>query len=838
MSARLPTGTVTFLFTDIEGSTRLLHELGPEAYAGALLEHRRLVRAAVAAHDGVEVDTQGDAFFVAFPTAPAAVRAAARIIDDLAAGPIRLRMGVHTGSPFVTDEGYVGVDVHRAARIAACGHGGQVLLSAASAALLAPDGLPGVPPLRDLGEHRLKDLSAAERIHQLGDHHFPPLKSLHRTNLPVPATPFLGRDAELAEVLDLLRRDEVRLLTLTGPGGTGKTRLGLQAVAALSDRYPGGVYWVPLAPVRDPALVLGEAAHVLGLTDDLAGHVGDRSVLMLLDNVEQVIEVAPELAGLLAQCPNLRLVVTSRETLRVPGEQVYPVPPLEVDEAVELFAARARTVDPGFEVSPAVGALCARLDRLPLALELAAARTRVLTVDQLLDRIGQRLDLLQAGRGADPRQQTLRATITWSHDLLEPEEQELFARLAVFRGGCRLEAAEQVCGADLDVLQALVDKSLLRTRDGGRFWMLETIREYATERLEEAAEAPSLRAWHAEHFLAMAEQAAPHLRSGRPGPWPDRLEADLDNLRATLEWFDGQGCTHDYLRLAASLVDLWQSRGFLSEGRHVLADGLRAADVDPSLRARALDGAAVLAVAAGDPAARELASEALGIHDRLGEDAGRAESLWVLGYAAVSNEDWATAQAALTESTDIFRRVDDVASLLGASRTLAWIHDQRGDVDTARELHEATLELARTTGHTLQQASVLGSLASIAITQGRLGEAVAMLREHQDLVESFGDRTGVVVNLARIARLLALLGEVETAAVLVACSDEASRTMGGLEAWAVETNEQTRRAAAAALDAARTTAAGERGARLTPVQCAGLGLALAHARTHHVAPDA
>ena len=839
VSQRLPTGTVTFLFTDIEGSTRLLHELGAEAYAAALLEHRRLVRAAATAYDGVEVDTQGDAFFLAFPTASGAVRAAARIVEDLGQGPIRLRMGVHTGAPYVTDEGYVGEDVHRAARIAACGHGGQVLVSSATAALLAPDGLPDVPPLRDLGEHRLKDLSAAERIHQLGHHDFAPLKSLHRTNLPVPATPFVGRDAELAEVLDLLRRDDVRLLTLTGPGGTGKTRLGLQAVAAVSDQYRGGVYWVPLAPVRDPGLVLREAAHVLGLTDDLAGHVGDRSVLLLLDNVEQVIDVAPELVGLLAQCPNLRLVVTSRETLRVPGEQVYPVPPLEDDEAVRLFTARARAVDLAFQATPAVATLCARLDRLPLALELAAARTRVLTVDQLLDRLGQRLDLLRAGRGSDPRQQTLRATIAWSHDLLEPEEQELFARLAVFRGGCRLETAEQVCGADLDVLQALVDKSLLRTRAGGRFWMLETIREFAADRLADSGEEPSLRARHAEHFLATAEQAAPHLRSGRPGPWSARLEADLDNLRAALEWYDGQGCPHEYLHLAALLVELWQSRGFLAEGRDVLARALRAADVDPSLRARGLDGAAVLAVSAGDPAtARELATEALAIHDRLGEDAGRAESLWILGYAAIAREDWPVAHAVLTESTAIFRRLDDMAGLLGASRTLAYFHDQRGELDTARELHEATLELARSTDQPALQASLLGSLASIAITQGRLAEAVAMLGEHQHLVESLGDRTGVVVNMARVARLLTVLGEAETAAVLLACSDEAVRTMGGLEAWAVDTNEETRRTTAAALDPASRAAAAERGARLTPVQAARLGLALAEERTRAPGPDA
>ena len=314
---------------------------------------------------------------------------------------------------------------------------------------------------------------------------------------------------------------------------------------------------------------------------------------------------------------------------------------------------------------------------------------------------------------------------------------------------------------------------------------------------------------------------------------------EQDNLRAALEWYDGQGCPHEYLHLAALLVELWQSRGFLAEGRDVLARALRAADVDPSLRARGLDGAAVLAVSAGDPAtARELATEALAIHDRLGEDAGRAESLWILGYAAIAREDWPVAHAVLTESTAIFRRLDDMAGLLGASRTLAYFHDQRGELDTARELHEATLELARSTDQPALQASLLGSLASIAITQGRLAEAVAMLGEHQHLVESLGDRTGVVVNMARVARLLTVLGEAETAAVLLACSDEAVRTMGGLEAWAVDTNEETRRTTAAALDPASRAAAAERGARLTPVQAARLGLALAEERTRAPGPDA
>jgi hypothetical protein len=336
---------VTFLFTDIEGSTKLLRELDAESYADTLAEHRRVLRNAFAHHAGVEVDTQGDAFFVAFPTAPGALAAAADALAGLAVGPIRVRMAVHTGTPHLAEEGYVGLDVHRAARIAACGHGGQVLVSATTAALAGTEGL------RDLGEHRLKDLSAPERLHQLGDGDFPPLRSLHQTNLPTPATPFLGREHELREVLGLL--GAARLLTLTGPGGTGKTRLGLQAAAEASDRYPDGVFWVPLAPLRDPELVLETAGQVLGASDSLAGHIADKSLLLLFDNFEHVVEAAAGLAGLLHACRNLQLLVTSREVLRLPAEQAYPVPPLEPEDGTELFLARAQAVEPGFATSAA-----------------------------------------------------------------------------------------------------------------------------------------------------------------------------------------------------------------------------------------------------------------------------------------------------------------------------------------------------------------------------------------------------------------------------------------------------------------------------------------------------
>jgi hypothetical protein len=374
----LPTGTVTFLFTDVEGSTRLLHELGAEVYAEALAEHRRLVREACVAEGGVEVDTQGDAFFVAFPTAPGALEAAKRIRAELESGRIRLRIGLHTGSPFLTDEGYVGPDVHRAARIAATGHGGQILVSQATAALVDTD-------LRDLGEHRLKDLSAPERIFQLGDERFPPLRTISNTNLPRPASSFVGREGELLEVLGRIEQG-ARLLTLIGPGGSGKTRLAIEAAATLVPAYQAGVFWVGLAAFRDPALVTGTIAQTLGAKDGLAEHIGERELLLLLDNLEQVIEAAPDLARLVAACPNLTVLVTSRELLRVQGEVGYEVPTLAQPEAVSLFCARS-----GLEPSEEIAELCAGLDELPLAVELAAARTRVLTPAQILERLSQRL---------------------------------------------------------------------------------------------------------------------------------------------------------------------------------------------------------------------------------------------------------------------------------------------------------------------------------------------------------------------------------------------------------------------------------------------------------------
>ncbi|MGE5433493.1 MAG: ATP-binding protein, partial [Candidatus Doudnabacteria bacterium] len=425
-----PSGTVTFVFTDIEGSTALLDELGAEAFKEALADHRRALREAFGAHSGYEVDDAGDGLFYAFAAGSQAVTAVAHAMASLADGPVRIRVGVHTGEPLLDPPKYVGPDVHKAARIMSAAHGGQVLLSGATRELVAEDVL-------DLGRHRLKDFPEPVSLYQLGPERFPPLRTISNTNLPVPLSSFVGREQEVAEVVSLIRDEAARLVTLAGPGGTGKTRLALEAAGELVSEFGAGVFWIGLSPVRDPELVVDTIAQTLGAKQELAAHIGEKQLLLVLDNLEQVVDSSIELAAVLQSCPNLRLLVTSRELMRVDGEVVYPVPALAEPDAVELFCARAR-IEPDDEVAE----LCDRLDNLPLALELAAARVSVLAPAQILERISQRLDLFRAGRDADPRQQTLRATIAWSYDLLSPDEQRLFARLAVFRGGCTLEAAE------------------------------------------------------------------------------------------------------------------------------------------------------------------------------------------------------------------------------------------------------------------------------------------------------------------------------------------------------------------------------------------------------------
>ncbi len=591
MARNLPGGTVTFLFTDVEGSTRLLRELGAERYAEALGAHRVVVRDALAAYGGVEVDTQGDAFFCAFASARSAVACASEIREALAGGPVRVRMGLHTGEALVVDDHYVGLDVHRAARIGACGHGGQVVLSPTTVALLDPDELA----LTGLGEHRLKDLAAPVRLYQLGDERFPPLKALFRTNLPVPATPFLGREAELSELTARASEPGLRALTLTGPGGTGKTRLALQLAAEISSGYPDGVWWAPLAPLRDGSLVASAVAGVLDVEEDsgrplaaaISNTLAPRRAVLLLDNCEHLVDAAAELAGaIVGACPDVLVLATSREALAIAGEQVFPVQALAREDAVELFRARAHaagaslgTGDDGVVVE-----LCERLDNLPLAVELAAARAALLPPRSLLDRLSSGLDVLKGPRDAEERQRTLRATIAWSYGLLEEREQRLFRRLGVFLGGAPLPAIEDVCDADLDDLLSLAAKSLVRQAQGAneepRYFMLETIRDFAVDELAAAGERSAFRERHLELFTRFADEAREGFEGPESGAWLTRFEDDLANLRAALAFAADTDRVSEAAILALALTTRHLLRGRYSEAEAVIGQVL-ALDLDP-----------------------------------------------------------------------------------------------------------------------------------------------------------------------------------------------------------------------------------------------------------------
>ena len=757
----LPTGTVTFLFTDIEGSTRLLQELGDQ-YATVLAKHREALRGAFARHGGVEVDTQGDAFFVAFSRAKDALAAAKDAQAALGDGSVRIRIGVHTGEPLLAKEGYVGIDVHRAARIAAVGHGGQVLMSQSTRDLVGGDGL------RDLGEHRLKDLTAPERIYQLGADEFPPLKTLYQTNLPVPATPFLGRQTELAEVVELLGRDDVRLVTVTGAGGTGKTRLALQAAAEVCDSYDHGVWWVPLAALSSSRLVLETVAQALGAKEDLVAHVGDKSLLLLLDNFEHVVAAAAELGELVVMCPRLRVLVTSRERLQVDGEWEYRLDPLRETEAVALFAQRARAVHQDVDVNGAAAEICRRLDCLPLAIELAAARAKVLPLPKILERLEHRLPLLTGGsRSAPERQRTLRATIEWSHDLLSPDEQGLFARLAVFSGGCTFDAAKEVCDADLDTLASLVDKSLVR-RTGDRYWMLATIGEFATELFAASDEAEDLRRRHGDYFVALVERAEPELRAYRGSECFDRIEAEHANVRAVLDRALALGQGEAALRLCGAIWRFWFTRGFWAEGRRSLAAALSLADnVDPVRYVEPLWGATTMAVWQGDvEAGRATAVRLLELSRAAALQRGEGMALGALAIVATQDGDHARATTLYERSLDLARAVDDgwlqgvVTNNLG---DLALID---GDYVRAVELFEESFEIGEARGDRDRRARARTNLGSAQLGLGEIRAARESYRAGLVAADEIGLRemiAGALLGLAacdaasdplRAARLL------------------------------------------------------------------------------------
>jgi predicted ATPase/class 3 adenylate cyclase len=764
----LPSGTVTFLFTDIEGSTRLLHELGPERYGEALAEHRRLLREAFVAHDGVEVDTQGDAFFVAFPTAAGAAAASQAGHAALSQGPVRVRIGLHTGQPTLTGEGYVGVDVHRGARIAALAHGGQTLVSPATTALLDD------ATLLDLGLHRLKDFDGATRLHQLGTEAHPPLRSPGTIQLPTPATRFLGREHELHEAVSLVLEQDPRVLTIVGPGGTGKTRFAIELARLLADHADGGTHFIPLAPLHDPELVLATIARVLGtaepILDAIAAKLADGRTNVVLDNLEQLLpDAAAPIAALVEASPGLRLLVTSREALRIQGERQLELPPLVEEEAIELFLTRAHAVRPDLQRTDTVNDLCQRLDRLPLAIELAAARTKLLSPDALLERLGGRLDLLRGSRDSDPRHATLRATIAWSHDLLVPAEQALFARLSVFAAGCTLETAEEVCDADLDTLESLLDKSLLRRRTGqlgeDRYWMLETIREYALEQLEQSGEADVLRRRHAERMLEIVATAHLSVETGL-GVEPQRhnlVNAERHDVFSALDWAQ----EHDLplaLELFLTLENGWASLGQFEGIRRLELLLERTGTLPPEQEARLLRVRGNFANLTDPALTIRHYEESMAAFQALGDERAAAIVLARIAVATMSNVgDLDRGRALAQEALDLAQTFGLPWAEAQSLSALATAHRREGNPAAAVPLVRRSADLAAACGFHWWQTNALGELLELALELGRPEEGREPGREALRVATAMDDRWVTLWVLAGLGRVELETGSSERA---------------------------------------------------------------------------
>ena len=817
----LPSGTVTLLFTDIEGSTRLLHELG-DRYVEVLADHRRVLRVAAAEQGGVEVDTQGDAFFFAFPSAAEGVAAAHAAQRALSGSPVRVRMGIHTGEPTVTAEGYVGMDVHRGARICAAGHGGQILISKRTR-----DSLDTATEVRDLGEHRLKDLQRPEWLYQVIaadlEPRFPPLRSLSNTNLPAEASTFIGRRRELDELGALLRRVDVRLLSLTGAGGTGKTRLAMRLAAESVEDFKNGVFFVPLASLDDSALVLETVAQALGVrealgetgVDGLRRQLDGKQVLLVLDNFEHLIDAAPHVSSLLASAPQLKAVVTSRERLRLAGEHEYAVAPLSEQDAISLFGVRARALEPGFRIEDhraSVTAICRRLDGLPLALELAAARIKVLTPQALLVRLDQALPNLAAGpRDAPDRQRTLRAAIEWSYVLLSEREQDIFARLSVFVGGFDTAAAAEICGAMFDDLVSLHDKSLLRKDDAPvdepRFSMLQTIREFARDQLTARSQTDELEVLHTRYFAALAHTRADGRGHGLEGPrspnevrWLDWLERESGNLHAALARLIDGADVDQAVQLVFSLWRLWLVRRPLAEGRlwteRVLAkDGL----------SELADYGWLLTVASefprfqGDFArARDLATRAIAVLRERNQRNRLAIAIEAVASVATSQGEYLDAKALHEETLALGRELNSPFRIAHALNGLSVLAFRQGNFARMLDLAGQQLEVSYALKDETFISAGLHSLGEAQRHQGMLGPAAKNYEEALRLGLHLGDAATIAECLDGIGDVAAAMGEFALAVSLWAVAHRMLEESGD-RPWDPDGAERARARARGAL---------------------------------------
>jgi predicted ATPase/class 3 adenylate cyclase len=835
---QLPTGTVTLLFSDIEGSTALLGRLG-ERYGEALSDQRALMRAAIAACRGLEMGTEGDSFFVVFSSAVDAVGCCAAAQRALAGHDwpgglaVRVRMGLHSGEPAVQEDYYVGMDVHRAARVAAAAHGGQVVLSE-STRLLAGSRLAGEVSVRDLGWHRLKDIEVPERIWQLVapglPDRFPPLKSLGApSRLPVPMTALVGREAELEQVRAAVLRPGMRLVTLTGTGGVGKTRLSLAAAASLDEQFPHGVFFAALAAVRDGEVMWKTIADTLDVTGDgpaadaVTGYLAGRRALLVLDNLEQLQGAAEVVAGLLAAAPGLVVLATSRRPLHLPGEQELPVPALPLPRAAgsaeevaasgaaRLFVQQAAMARPGFAVTGGnaadIAAICQRLDGLPLAIELAAARIRLLAPRALLARLGRSLDLAAADVGQPSRQQTLRNAIAWSYDLLAPDLAEVFGRLGVFAGGCDLEAlaaiavagpghgAPETGGDPLDLAAGLLDVSLITVTEGAdgepRVGMLETIREFALERLEQAGDVDDARRRHTEYYAGVAERADDQLRGSGPAHLAalDRLEAEHDNLRAALAWSldtpaagpapaGGRAATG--LRLVQALAYFWYRHGYAAEGRRWLERAIAMAAEDGGAPLAGLaHWLGVLLLQQGElQDALAFLERSLAIWRDLGDREQQARELNSLGINRRLLGDVDAARSLLEESAATAREVGSDMRLAAALTNLGQLESAAGNFDRAAQVLQEALAIDRRQGDMLGVAIDQQSLAGTHLRAGRAREARDQLSAMADYVVRSGDPELLATTLEIAAVIAAQLGEALRAARLTGAAEAIRQKTG------------------------------------------------------------
>src|SRR5215472_5807032 len=821
----LPTGTVTMVFSDIEGSTVLLSRLGTR-YGEALSAQRDVLRSAISDWRGHELGTEGDSFFVVFESAADAVAccvAAQRALGghEWPGGvTVRVRMGLHSGEPSRHEDDYIGMDVHRAARIAATAHGGQVVLSGITWQLAHP-GLPAELSVRDLGFHRLKDIDEPERIYQLAGpglaEHFPPLKSLGAaTNLPVPATPLVDREGDLEQLRALICRPGIRLVTLTGPGGVGKTRLAIDGAVSLESTFPQGIYFSALAAVRDADVMWKTIAGDLSVDGDepaaLLAHLRDRRTLLVLDNLEQLHGAAEVVAALLAAAPRLVVLATSRGPLHLQGEHELPVLPLELPQepaiaavtasaAVRLFVQQGRLVKPGFVVTEEnaadIAAICRRLDGLPLAIELAASRARLLSPKALLARLDHSVALAATDAGRPSRQQTLRATVAWSYDLLPPQPAAALRRAGVFAGGCDLDALAAVAPAGdgpegpadpadpLELVSELMDVSMITVTEGAdgepRVGLLETIREFALERLAEAGEADSALRRHAEYYAALAEQAHPQLYGPAQLAALDRLEAEHDNLRAALTWSlepQGTGAADAArvgvgLRLVESLAAFWHQHGHATEGRRWLqrAINLASDDTGAPLAAVAHGLGMLLTQQAEYAAAVPLFERSLTIYRDAGERDQEAKELNSLGITHCYLGDLSTARSLLEESAALARETGNERRLAAALSNLGLTEAIAGDFDRATEVLREAVALDEKLGDQLGLVYDTHGLTMISLRAGRTEEARDLLSARLDFVASAGDSDILATTLELAACIAAGLGERRRAARLAGAAE-------------------------------------------------------------------